>query len=89
MAKFNQESFDSLYAELAVTLRVDGWVTEQEVPPAAYLHVSKPNWGDEKMNGIHLETYVLSQQLNNKAALVALHCEKGCPFQESFMQRFT
>eukprot|EP00493_Phyllostaurus_siculus_P006825 UN06896 len=41
------------------------------------------------MNGIHLEAYVLSKQLREKRAPVALHCERGCPFQNCFMRRFT
>ena len=43
-------------------------------------------WGDENMNGIHLETYILETQLRNCSAPVALHCEGGCHFREKFMQ---
>ena len=62
---------------------------QEQLPNSpAYLHVSKPSWGDENMNGIHLETYVLSKQLENNQAPVAIHCEGGC-FQSQFMQLFT
>ena len=82
-------SFDALFLQLASQFRTNGWEARQEVPPQAYLHVSKPNWGDETMNGIHFETYILSKQLAEKLTPVALHCERGCPFQEKFMRLFT
>ena len=50
----------------------------QEPPSRAYLHVSLPQWGDEDMNGIHIETYVLGRELAARSAPVALHCESGC-----------
>lgn len=64
------------------------WIVSFEQPPQAYLHVSKPHWGDERMNGIHLETYVLGQQLRSRIAPVALHCEGGCPFRADFIKSF-
>lgn len=82
------EHFDALFAELAATFRTDGWEVRQETPPQAYLHVSKPGWGDERLDGIHLETYVQAREIQQKRAPVALHCERGCPFQESFLRRF-
>ena len=67
---------------MALQLRsLPGWEARQELPPEAYLHLSKPSWGDENMNGIHLETYILSKQIQNEKAVLALHCEAGCPFQ--------
>ena len=84
-----QAEFDALFGRLADDFRTDGWEARQEIPPQAYLHVSKPNWGDENMNAIHLEAYVLGGQLKSRSALVALHCERGCPFQEQFMRAFT
>ena len=89
---FASGSFDPLFDDLAKTFRVDGvWETRQEPPPnsPAYLHVSKPTWGDENMNGIHLETYVLGSQLDSRTAPVALHCEAGCPFRSEFIRLFT
>ena len=41
------------------------------------------------MDGIHLEAYVLGGQLASRRSPVALHCEKGCPFQARFMALFT
>ena len=41
------------------------------------------------MNGIHLEAYVLEEQLRSRRGLVAIHCENGCPFQQRFMKLFT
>mmetsp|Transcript_81322 Transcript_81322/g.230406 ORF Transcript_81322/g.230406 Transcript_81322/m.230406 type:complete len:212 (-) Transcript_81322:31-666(-) len=84
-----QAAFDALFAQLAASFRTDGWEVRQETPPAAYLHVSRPGWGDERLNGIHLEAYVLGGQLASRRAPVALHCEAGCPFQERFMALFT
>ena len=90
MATGEAAVFDALFAELAEKFRAeDGWEARQEEPPQAYLHVSRPSWGDENLNGIHIETYVLSRQLAERRAPVALHCERGCPFQPKFMQLFT
>lgn len=88
--RHTQGAYDALFAELASTLRggADGnWETRQEEPPAAYLHVSRPGWDDAKLDGIHLEAYVLSGQLRAGEAIVALHCEGGWPadFRELFM----
>jgi peptide deformylase len=85
-----QAAFDALFAPLADGFRAqDGWEARQETPPAAYLHVSRPSWGDAGMDGIHLEAFVLGKQLEARTALVALHCERGCPFQERFMRAIT
>ena len=74
---------------MAARFRKDGWEARQETPPQSYLHVSKPNWKDQHMNGIHLETYVLGGQLKNGYAPVCLHCERGFPRQAAFMKSFT
>ena len=37
---------------------VGGWEVRFENPPGAYLHLSKPKWGDQQMDGVHLEAYV-------------------------------
>jgi aryl-alcohol dehydrogenase-like predicted oxidoreductase len=84
-----QAVYNALFALLADEFRVDGWEARQEAPSQAYLHVSRPNWGDERMNGVHLEAYVLGGELESRRAPVALHCEAGCPFQARFMELFT
>jgi len=57
-----------------------GWEVRFETPPGAYLHLSKPNWGDDNMNGVHLEAYVrVTEEEGHGEAVVALHCERGCP----------
>ena len=89
VAKYVQADFDSLFIDLATKIRAGGWEARQENPPQAYIHVSKPSWGDENMNGIYLEAYILGQQIESENALVALHCEGGCPFQNQFMQLMT
>ena len=44
------------------------------------MHLSKPNWGDDNMDGVHLEAYVCETEDPGLCeALVALHCERGCP----------
>jgi hypothetical protein len=59
---------------------VGGWEVRFENPPGAYLHLSKPKWGDQQMDGVHLEAYVsMAEQEGHGEAVVALHCEKGCP----------
>ena len=50
---------------------------------------SKPNWLDQNMNGIHLETYVMDDQLQMGYAPVCVHCEGGFPKQHEFMLFFT
>ena len=52
-----QASYDGLFARLAEGVRADGWEARQETPPQAYLHVSRPGWGDGGMDGIHIEAY--------------------------------
>ena len=53
---------------------VGGWEVRFEKPPGAYLHLSKPKWGDEQMDGVHLEAYVsLTEQEGHGEAVVALH----------------
>ncbi|CAD7958330.1 unnamed protein product [Amoebophrya sp. A120] len=82
-----QRAFDRLFeTELAPRLRQDGWEVRLEDPPQAYLHLSKPAWGDQRMNGIHFETYVLRTQLRTRAAPVALHCENGCAYRADFLR---
>jgi hypothetical protein len=84
------EAFESELRTLVDELRKggEGWEVRQEPPSGAYLHVSLPQWGDEDMNGIHIETYVLGRELAARSAPVALHCESGCPFQRQFMKLF-
>ena len=84
------EAFESEFRTLVDELRKggEGWEVRQEPPSGAYLHVSLPQWGDEDMNGIHIETYVLGRELAARSAPVALHCESGCPFQRQFMKLF-
>lgn len=81
--------YRSLFTDLASELTADGWKAALENPPDAYIHVSRPLWGDENMNGIHLEAYVLGRELHTRKAPVALHCEGGCPFQRKFMTAAT
>ena len=87
----SQAVYDALFADLSASLRSDGWETRQESQPRAYLHVSRPTWEDANLDGIHLETYVLSGQLKSQHAVVALHCEGGWPksFRSQFMGRMT
>lgn len=73
---------------MAVEFLNDGWEVRQETPPQAYIHISRPCWGDANMNGIHLETYVLDGQIARGYAPVALHCEGGYPHQERFIKVF-
>lgn len=63
-----QQSYNAAFAELARRLRTDGREVRLEDPPQAYLHVSKPSWRDENMNGIHLETCVARQPVAHDAA---------------------
>eukprot|EP00986_Skeletonema_menzelii_P016010 scaffold13279_cov155-Skeletonema_menzelii.AAC.5 len=68
------------------------WEARQETPhQGAYLHVSRFNWRDFNMNGIHLETYVLDKQIKSKEAVVALHCESEWPleFRRKFVPQIT
>ena len=58
--------------------RARGWETRFLTPPGAYIHVSKPAWGDDSMDGVHLEAYVDDRG----CACVALHCEKGSPVRD-------
>ena len=95
-----QAHYDDLFHLLAVRLRSSSsssspssspdagiWEVRQEKPhPGAYLHVSRFNWRDYNMNGIHLEAYVLNKQIQAKEAVVALHCESGWPLE--FRQKF-
>lgn len=89
MADSSQASYNAAFAALAERFRRDGWEARQEEPPQAYLHVSRPHWFDEKLSGIHFETYVLGGQLAAGSAPVCLHCEGDCPFQAAFLEKFT
>ena len=51
-------------------------------PLRAYLHVSKPSWGDENMDGVHLEAYVRATKVPGKGGGRRLHCESGCPREQ-------
>ena len=55
-----------------------GWEVRFETPPGAYLHLSKPAWGDQHMDGVHFEAYGMERGELSEA-VVALHCERGCP----------
>ena len=87
MASINDyiTAFDKLAKRFS---EMEGWECRQE-KGNAYLHVSKPNWMDQKMNGIHLETYVMDGQLQSGYAPVCVHCEGGFPKQNEFMSIFT
>jgi hypothetical protein len=68
------------------------WEVRQEKPhPGAYLHVSRQDWRDYNMNGIHLEAYVLDNQIKSKEGVVALHCENEWPleFRKEFIPQIT
>lgn len=84
LTKYNA-AFNELAERFAT---MEGWEARQETGNA-YLHVSKPNWLDSNMNGIHLETYVMDGQLQCGYAPVCLHCERGFPKQKEFMHLFT
>ena len=76
------EPFVDAFQALGERLLKDspGWEVRFETPPGAYLHLSKPNWGDDNMDGVHLEAYVSETGEGGRGeAVVALHCEKGCP----------
>ncbi len=64
------EVYAALFADpnkgLGARLKQGGWEVRFEDPPSSYIHVSKPEWGDEQMNGIHIEAYVLGKQLVNR-----------------------
>lgn len=88
-----QAHYDDLFHLLAIRLRSSSssdagtWEVQQEKPhPRAYLHVSRFNWRDYNMNGIHLEAYILDKQIKSKQAVVALHCESGWPLE--FRRKF-
>eukprot|EP00756_Hemistasia_phaeocysticola_P008301 Hpha_TRINITY_DN14576_c0_g1::TRINITY_DN14576_c0_g1_i1::g.46723::m.46723 len=85
---YSKAKFEALFNDLAVSLSTNGWITQQEAPPAspAYLHLSRKTWGDERMNGIHIELYVLDGQIARRKAPVCLHCEGGCAFQSRFLK---
>jgi len=87
MASINDyiTAFDKLAKRFS---EMEGWECRQE-KGNAYLHVSKPNWQDENMNGIHLETYIMDGQLQSGYAPVCVHCEGGFPKQREFMLLFT
>ncbi|GMH76831.1 hypothetical protein TrST_g11407 [Triparma strigata] len=88
----SQIEYDNLFCRLVAadeTLSRDGWEIRQETPAGAYLHLSRPGWFDENMNGIHIEAYVLGKQLKSRSAPVMLHAEGGVPFQGRFMELFT
>lgn len=78
-------AFDKLAKQFS---EMEGWEVRQE-RGSAYLHVSKPNWLDQNMNGIHLETYVMDDQLHTGYAPVCVHCEGGFPKQREFVKLFT
>lgn len=88
----DQALYDDLFNLLAIRLRSSStdagtWQVQQEKPNSrAYLHVSRLNWRDYNMNGIHLEAYILDKQIKSKQAVVALHCESGWPIE--FRQKF-
>jgi hypothetical protein len=70
------------------------WQVQQEKTPhchRAYLQVSRLNWHNYNMNGIHLEAYVLDDQINSKEGIVALHCESEWPleFRKEFVSQLT
>ena len=76
------EPFVDAFQALGERLLKDspGWEVRFETPPGAYLHLSKPNWGDDNMDGVHLEAYVCETEDPGLCeAIVALHCERGCP----------
>eukprot|EP01063_Lacrimia_lanifica_P009111 TRINITY_DN16130_c0_g1_i1.p1 TRINITY_DN16130_c0_g1~~TRINITY_DN16130_c0_g1_i1.p1 ORF type:complete len:290 (+),score=106.09 TRINITY_DN16130_c0_g1_i1:43-912(+) len=89
-----QDAYDEMFAAMADRFRAAGWEARQEplragrAVPDAYLHVSRPAWGDEKLNGIHLEAWVDVARMKKQGSgpPVSLHCEGGCPFQTCFMQ---
>lgn len=97
-----QAQYNDLFHLLAIRLRsssssssspdAGSWEVRQETPhPRAYLHVSRLNWRDYNMNGIHLEAYVFDKQIKSKQAVVALHCESGWPleFRRNFVPQLS
>lgn len=101
-----QAQYDELFHQLAIHLRSshsypDGggsggegrvWEVRQEKSqPRAYIHVSRKNWLDHNMNGIHIEAYVLDGQIQSRHGVVALHCEGGWPinFRRQFVPQMS
>ena len=66
-------------------------VRQEKSQPRAYIHVSRNNWLDHNMNGIHLEAYVLDRQIQSRHGVVALHCEGGWPinFRRQFVPQIS
>ena len=73
-------AFQRLGARLGGEGAAGRWEVRFETPPAAYLHLSKPGWGDQDMDGVHLEAYYAAGgEAKEGKAVVALHCEAGAP----------
>ena len=66
-------------------------VRQEKSQPRAYIHVSRKNWLDHNMNGIHIEAYVLEGQIQSRHGVVALHCEGGWPinFRRQFVPQMS
>lgn len=69
-------------------------VRQEKSQPRAYIHVSRKNWLDHNMNGIHIEAYVLvldGQIHQSRHGVVALHCEGGWPinFRRQFVPQIS
>ena len=84
-------AFDTLESRLRESewFAAEGWEVRREKPAGAYLHLNRSTWLDQRMNGCHFETYVLSGELRAGRAPVALHCEDGFPAQARFMRLIT
>jgi hypothetical protein len=83
--EFKQSVFSALFYKMGMEFFSKGeWEVRFEAHPQAYIHINRPNWGDENMNGIHFEAYILGKELEEKQCYVAIHCEVGCPFQIEF-----
>ncbi|MGK0284721.1 MAG: hypothetical protein ACI82O_004287 [Patiriisocius sp.] len=78
-----------IFRNLEEKLKKSSWFEDEwEIyNRGAYLQLYKVNWHNHNQGGIHIETYIETSQIKQKAFPVCMHAEEDCPSQSEFIQK--
>ena len=85
------KDFKSVFKELEKNLTRQKWFSSDWTiyNRGVYMQVAKENWFNDNQGGIHFETYVEKDELEEKMVPIHMHVEDDFPEGEKFIRLFT